>query len=124
MWQHETHNAKALHEITSIPLSTIYDYIKKLKNGISLKDLPQSKRPKKLSPKKYHHLEKLVSKNKFSTCVELANSLNKKYSNLNISKRNVLRELHNLQYICKIPKSISLLTDFHKQHYVKFAIKY
>ena len=85
-----------MYEITFISLSTIYDYIKKLKNSIFLKDLSQSGKLKKLSLRKHHYLEKFVSKNKFSTCVEFANSLNKKYSNLNISKRTILRELHNL----------------------------
>ena len=113
-----------MHEITSISLFTIYDYIKKLKNDISLKDLLWSRRPKKLFPRKYHHLGKLISKNKFSICVELANSLNKKYSNLNIFKKSILREFHNLQYICKILKSISLLIDLYKQCCVKFAMKY
>jgi len=96
LWQNGNCNAKALYKITSIPLFTIYDYIKKLKKGIPLKDLLQSKRPKKIFPRKHHYLEKLVSKNKFSTCIELANVLNKTYSNFNITKRIMLRELHNL----------------------------
>ncbi len=124
LWQNRTRNAKALHKITSIPLSTVYDYIKKLKKSGSIKDLPRSGRPRKLSPRKRRQLGSLVSKNKFSTCAELANSLNKTHTNLNISKRAVLRELHNIQYVCKIPKSIPLLTDLHKQRRVEFAMKY
>ncbi|CAG8766722.1 4941_t:CDS:1, partial [Funneliformis caledonium] len=44
-------------------------------------------RPKRLSPKKCRHFRKLVSANKFSTYTELANILNEKYTNLDISKR-------------------------------------
>src|SRR6266542_4642470 len=101
LWQNGTRNAKALHKITSIPLSTVYDYIKKLKKSGSIKDLPRSGRPRKLSPRKCRHLGSLVSKNKFSTCAEIANSLNKTHTNLNISKRAVLRELHNVEFAMK-----------------------
>ncbi|CAI2181347.1 9771_t:CDS:1 [Funneliformis geosporum] len=97
---------------------------KKLKKSGSIKDLPQLGRPRKLSPRKRHHLISLVSKNKFSTYAELVNSLNKIHTNLNISKRVVLRELYNIQYICKIRKTIFLLKDIYKQHHVKFAMKY
>ncbi|CAG8736723.1 2769_t:CDS:1, partial [Funneliformis caledonium] len=71
-------------------------------------------RPKRLSLKKHCHLEKLVSANKFSTCAELANILNEKYTNLDISKRTVLNELYSLNYISTVPKSILLLTALYK----------
>ncbi|CAG8729484.1 11177_t:CDS:1, partial [Funneliformis caledonium] len=62
--------------------------------------------------------------NKFSTCAELANILNKKYTNLNISKRIVLNKLHSLNYISTVPKSIPLLTALHKQCRIEFVMKY
>ena len=119
-----THDAKTLHSLTSIPLSTIYDHIKKLKKNIPLEPLSRPGRPKRLSPKKCHHLGKLVSANKFSTCSELANTLNGKYPNLNISKRTVLNELHRLNYISTVSKTISLLTNLHKQRCIEFVMKY
>jgi len=124
LWENGTHDAKTLHSLTSIPLSTLYDYIKKLKKGISLEPLSRSGRPKRLSPKKRCHLGKLVSVNKYSTCAELANILNDKHTNLNIHKRTVLRELHSLNYLSTIPKSIPLLTTLHKQRRIEFAMKY
>ncbi|CAG8704559.1 16661_t:CDS:1, partial [Funneliformis caledonium] len=99
LWKNSTYNAKTLYPLTSISLFTIYYYIRKLKKNISLEPLSQPGRPKRLSPKKRHHLEKLVSANKFSTCAELANILNEKYTNLDISKRTVLNELYSLNYI-------------------------
>ncbi|CAJ0827757.1 9518_t:CDS:2, partial [Entrophospora sp. SA101] len=36
LWENGIHDACTLHELTSIPLSTIYYYTKKLSNGISL----------------------------------------------------------------------------------------
>jgi transposase len=124
LWKNGTHDAKTLHSLTSIPLSTIYDHIKKLKKNIPLKPLSRPGRPKQLSPKKCRHLGKLVSANKFSTCSELANILNGKHPNLNISKRTVLNELHRLNYVSTVPKTIPLLTDLHKQRRIEFAMKY
>src|SRR3954470_19477370 len=124
LWENGTRDAYTLHELTSIPLSTIYDYTKKLSNGISLDSKQRSGRPRKLSSKQRCHLGQLVSKNKFSTSAELANSLNKHHSNLNISSRTVLNELHRLQYHSTVSKSVPLLTNQHKQSRIEFSIKY
>ncbi|CAJ0850196.1 16833_t:CDS:2 [Entrophospora sp. SA101] len=97
-WEAGTRNADTLHDLTSIPLSTIYKYIKKLKDDIPLNPLPRSGRPKKLSPKQRRHLGQLVSVNKFSTSTEFANILNAHNPDLNVSNRTVLNELHNMQY--------------------------
>ena len=61
LWNSGVCDAKTLHELTSVPLSTIYDYLKKLKMGYSLDPLPRSGRPKKLTPKKRRHLGQLIS---------------------------------------------------------------
>ena len=95
LWKAGTRNADTLHKLTSIPLSTVYKYIKKLKNNISLNPLPRSGRPRKLSPKQRRHLGQLVSANKYSTSTELSNTLNDHHPNLNVSSRTVLNELHN-----------------------------
>ncbi|CAB5178870.1 unnamed protein product [Rhizophagus irregularis] len=124
LWNSGIHNAKTLHQITSIPLSTIYDYLKKLKNGISLDPLPRSGRPRKLTPRKRRHLGQLVSNNKYATCSELANTLKNHHPNLDINRRTVLNELYNLKYRKIKPKSIPLLTDKHKQRRIEFATKY
>ncbi|CAJ0754969.1 9763_t:CDS:2, partial [Entrophospora sp. SA101] len=109
-WEAGTRDADTLHDLTSIPLSTIYKYIKKLKDDIPLNPLPRSGRPKKLSPKQRRHLGQLVSVNKFSTSTELANILNAHNLDLNVSNWTVLNELHNMQYRSTVPKSIPLLT--------------
>ncbi|CAJ0766790.1 14218_t:CDS:2 [Entrophospora sp. SA101] len=71
------------------------------KNNIHPKQ--RSGKPRKPSPKQR------------STRFELANILNKHYSNLNISNRTVLNELYRLQYRSTVPKSMPLLTNQHKQ---------
>jgi transposase len=124
LWNAGVQNAKTLHELTSVPLSTIYDYLKKLKIGHSLDPLPKSGRPKILTPKKRRYLGQLVSQNQYSTCPELVNSLKQLHLNLNVSSRTVLNELHNLNYRCTIPKTIPLLTTIHKQRRVKWTTKY
>lgn len=115
LWNNGVHNAKTLHELTSIPLSTIYDYLKKLKKNTTLDPLPRSGRPRKLTPKKRRQLGQLVSNNKYATYSELANTLNTHHPNLDISRRTVLDELYKLKYHKIIPKTIPLLTDNHKQ---------
>jgi len=45
LWANGTHDAYTIHELTSISLSTIYNYIKKLENGESLDHKPRSGRP-------------------------------------------------------------------------------
>ena len=124
LWNAGVRNAKTLHELTSVPLSTIYDYLKKLKMGYSLDPLPRSGRPRKLTPKKRRHLGQLISQNKYSTCPELKNTLNQLHPNLNVSSRTVLNELHNLKYRCTIPKTIPFLTTIHKQNRVEWAIRH
>ena len=49
LWENGTYDAKTLHSLTFILLFTLYDYIKKLKNGIFIVPLPRSGRPKRLS---------------------------------------------------------------------------
>ena len=124
LWANGTHDAYTIHELTSISLSTIYNYIKKLENGESLDHKPRSGRPRKLSPNQRRHLGQLVTSNKYSTSTKLANILNKHHPDLNVSSRTVLNELHNLQYRCTVPKSIPLLTDRHKECRLAFAAKY
>jgi transposase len=123
LWNAGVRDAKTLHELTSVPLSTIYDYLKKLKMGYSLDPLPRSGRPRKFTPKKRRHLGQLISQNKYSTCSELKNTLNQLHPNLNASSRTVLNELHNLKYRCTIPKTIPFLT-IHKQNRVEWAIRH
>jgi len=124
LWANGTHDAYTIHELTSISLSTIYNYIKKLENGESLDHKPRSGRPRKLSPNQRRHLGQLVTSNKYSTSTKLANILNKHHPDLNVSSRTVLNELHNLQYRCTVPKSVPLLTDRHKECRLAFAAKY
>src|ERR1043166_10241711 len=100
LWNAGIRKAKTLHKMTSVPLSTIYDYLKKLENGTSLDPLPRSGRPKKFTPKKRRHLGQLVSENKYLTCTQLADTLNNHHPNLDVSARTALNELTNLKYRC------------------------
>jgi len=109
LWANCTHDAYTIHELTSISLSTIYNYIK---NGESLEHKPRSGRPRKLQRR---HLGQLVTSNKYSTSTKLANILNKHHPDLNVSSRTMLNELHDLHYHCTVPKTIPLLTDRHKE---------
>src|SRR4051794_17124148 len=120
LWNSSVRDAKTLNELTSILLSTIYDYLKKLKMGFSLDPLPRFGRPRKLTPKKRRYLGQLISQNKYSTVPELKNTLNQLHPNLNVSSRTVLNELHKLKYCCTIPKTILLLTAIHKQRRVEW----
>ena len=61
LWNAGVRDAKTLHELTSVPLSTIYDYLKKLKMGYSLDPLPRSGRSRKFISKKHCHLGQLIS---------------------------------------------------------------
>src|SRR6266540_1938804 len=124
LWHVGVRDAKTLHKQTSVPLSTIYDYLKKLKMGYSLDPLPRSGRPKKLTSKKCRHLGQLVSQNKYSTCPELVNNLKQLHPNLNVSLRTVLNELYNLKYRCTISKTIPFLTAIYKQRRVEWAMKH
>jgi transposase len=124
LWNSGVCDTKTLHELTSIPLSTIYDYLKKLKMGYSLDPFPRPGRPRKLTPRKRRHLGQLVSQNKYSTCPELVNNLKQLHPNLNVSSRTVLNELYKLKYRCTIPKTIPFLTAIHKQRRVEWAIKH
>ena len=55
LWNNGVCDAKTLHKLTSIPRSTIYDYVKKLKNGNTLNPYLVLV-DQKLSPKKHHFL--------------------------------------------------------------------
>src|ERR1043166_3030484 len=124
LWNSGVRDAKTLQKLTSVPPSTIYDYLKKLKMGYSLDPLPRSGRPRKLTPKKRHHLGQLVLQNKYSTAPKLKNTLNKLHPNLNVSSSTVLNELHKLKYRCTVLKTIPLLTAIYKQRRVEWVIKY
>ncbi|CAG8776425.1 16555_t:CDS:1, partial [Funneliformis caledonium] len=119
LWTNGVHDINELHKITHIPKSTLYTYIRKLKNFGIIKPKSRPGRPKLLSPKKRIHLGKLASTRKCATSKEIAFTLNQAYPNFNIASRTIRENLFNLGYRVSIPTSIPMLTVAAKERRVE-----
>src|SRR6266540_5486752 len=89
LWNNKTQNVKELHKITKFPVRTLYHWTSQLKKTKDLKQRRHPERPKRLSPKKLHHLGQLAHSRAGVTSFEITDFLNNNYPELNIAPRTV-----------------------------------
>jgi len=119
LWNNGIHNAKELHKLTNVPLSTIYKKIKKIKKNGSLKHDGGNGRPKKITASASRVLCQYVRHdNSLST-----RTLSRKLENIGVeaSYRTVGRHLSSVGYIKRLPKATPMLTEAHKIRRVEWA---
>ena len=77
LWNNDIHNAKELHQLTNIPLSTIYDNIKKIKKDGTIKHAGGNGRPKKITASASRVLGQYVRRDTSLSTRTLAKKLEK-----------------------------------------------
>lgn len=122
LWNNGIRNAKELHKLTNIPLSTIYDNIKKIKKNGNVKHAGGNGRPRKITGNASRALGQFIRNN---TSIS-TRTLEKKLINMGIevSYRTIGRHLAGLGYQKKLPKATPMLTEDHKRKRVEWANKH
>ncbi|GES78191.1 IS630 family transposase [Rhizophagus clarus] len=103
LWNNGIHNAKELHYLTNIPLSTVYRKIEKIKKDGSLKHAGGNGRPKKITASASRALGQFVRRDTSISTRTLARKLEN--IGVEVSYRTVGRHLLNAGYQKKIPKA-------------------
>jgi transposase len=119
LWNNGTHNAKEIHAQTGIPLSTIYDNIKKLKETGSVEHAKGAGRPRKITAHASRALGQYVRRDTSLSTRTLATKLSK--IDVEVSHVTVARHLADLGYTKSLPRATPMLTDEHKRRRVEWA---
>ena len=121
-WNQGVHTAKELHNLTSIPLRTIYYNIKKLeKNGNNTPDR-RSGRPKKITAAGSRILGQQIRRNSSNSLRTLATRLSKE--GIKASYVTVSRQLKSIGYKKSLPVATPMLTPDYKKRRVEWAKKH
>ena len=119
MWNNGIRNAKQIHTQTSIPLSTVYDNIKKLKNIGTTQHAKGAGRPKKITAHASRALGQYVRRDTSLSTRTLATKLSQ--INVQVSHATVARHMATLGYSKSLPKATPMLTAKHKERRVEWA---
>ena len=122
LWNDGMHNACELHACTNIPLSTIYDNIKKLKKTGTTKHAGGNGRPRKIIGNASKVLGQSIRRDTSLSMRTLAKKLLK--IGVNVTHATVANHLKDLGYKKSLPKATPMLTDGHKQKCVEWAQKH
>jgi transposase len=122
LWDNGIHNAKELHKLTNIPLSTIYRKIEKIKKNGSLKHAGGNGRPKKITASASRALGQYVRHDTSLSTRTLARKLEN--IGVEVSYRTIGRHLSSVGYVKRIPKATPMLTEAHKLKRVEWARKH
>ncbi|CAB5163614.1 unnamed protein product [Rhizophagus irregularis] len=112
LWSNGIHNAKELHNLTNIPLSTIYDNIKKIKKNGTIEHAGGNGRPKKITASASRTLGQYVRHDTSLSTRTLAKKLEN--TGVEVSYRTVGRHLSSVGYVKRLPKATPMLTEAHK----------
>jgi transposase len=122
LWNQDIRNAKEIHSITNISLSTIYDNIDRLKKTSTNKHAGSEGRPKKITARASRALGQHIRRDSSISTRTLATKLLK--INVELSHQTVGRHLATLGYKKALPIGTPMLTDAHKRKRVEWAQKH
>ena len=119
LWIESVRKGTEINRITNIPLSTIYDNIKKIKENNTVSRKQGSGRPRKITGKFSNTLGQTIRRNKSIPTRTLAKKLCQK--GLEVSHVTVSRHLTMYGYKKSLPRATPMLTDAHKQKRIEWA---
>lgn len=119
LWNEGVRNGCEIHARTNIPLSTIYDNIKKLKNNQTVDHAGGNGRPKKITGGASKALGQYIRRNSSIS----TRTLTKKLSQIGVevSHMTISRHLSAHGYKKALPMATPMLTNAHKQKRVEWA---
>ena len=97
LWNEGVRNAKEIHRRTNIPLSTIYDNLKKLKNSGTIQRVGGSGRLRKVTPNASRALGQYIRRDSSISTRTLATKLSN--TGVEVSYRTVGRHLTSVGYL-------------------------
>jgi transposase len=121
-WEQGIRNAAEIHSKTKIPLRTIYNNLKKLKESGDVKRKSGSGRTKKITPRASRSIGQLIRRQPTISSKTIASKL--KDIDIDISRSTVSRHLVSLGYKNALPLSTPMLTPAHKQKRIEWAQKH
>jgi transposase len=119
LWNEGICKGTEIHRITKIPLSTIYDNIKKINNVKTVSRKKGSGRPRKITGKFSKSLGQSIRRNNSIPTRTLAKKLGQQ--GLEVCFSTVSRHLTTLGYKKILPRATPMLTAVHKQKRVEWA---
>jgi transposase len=119
LWNEGICNGAEIHRITKIPLSTVYDNIKKLNNTNTVSRKKGSGRPRKITGKFSKSLGQSIRRNTSIPTRTLARKLCQQ--GLEVSHMTVSRHLAAHGYKKSLPRATPMLTAAHKQKRIEWA---
>ena len=109
-------DAKEIARATDIPVSTVYRHINNYQENSTLERKKGSGRPKSVTNEMHQYMGRLIQRNRLITSEEIASKLMENHSGISISDRTVRRYLQALNYQAKVPRTVPLMKDYHKQN--------
>lgn len=116
LWKNGVRTAKKIYAATKIPLTTIYNNLRKLKNTSKVTKSKRAGRPQVISPQLSQKIRRYIEKNPSISTRTLAIKLGEV-----VSPSTILRHLKSLGYKNDIPKEAPMLTLKQKRKRLKWA---
>src|SRR5439155_15368430 len=107
---------------TSIPPSTLYDNIDKLKKTGTVDHARGNGRPRKITPSATRAIGQYIRNDSSISTRAIATKLENK--DVEVSYRTVARHLSSAGYAYSLPRKTPMLTDAHKQARIEWARKH
>ena len=106
-----------INRITNIPLSTVYDNIKKIKKNNTVNRKQGSGRPRKITGNFFKFLEQTIWRDTSILTRTLAKKLGQ--TGVEVSYMTILRYLNDHGYKKALLRPTPILTDTHKQKQIE-----
>jgi transposase len=122
LWNQGIQDANEIQNRTNIPLSTIYDNLKKLKQSGTVQRTKGSGRPKKITASASRALGQYIRRDFFISTRALSTKLS--LTGLDVSYRTIGRHLADSGYRKNLPRATPMLTADHKRKRIEWAQKH
>ena len=119
LWNEGIHNGQEIHRRTNIPLSTIYDNIKKIKEKGTVENARGNGRPRKITGNTSKMIGQSIRRNDSISTRTLARKVSN--TGVDVSHMTISRHLTTYGYSKALPKQTPMLTEAHKQRCVEWA---
>jgi transposase len=119
LWNNGVCKANEINNRTNIPLSTIYDNIKKLKTTGNLDHARGNGRKKKITAEASKALGQYIRRDSSISTRTLATKLS--VNHVQVSYSTISRHMHEKGYKKSLPKATPMLTVAHKENRVQWA---
>lgn len=118
-WNKGIRNGQEIHRQTNIPLSTIYDNIKKIKKSGAVDHKRGNGRPRKITGNTSKMIGQTIRRDDSISTRTLARKVSK--MGIDVSHMTISRHLAVHGYSKALPKGTPMLTEAHKQNRVEWA---